>query len=63
MEKANPDCDKCGGRTVKKITSPAVIKVMGPGHIPVRSKGYKEGYSKEYLRDVGSVAETQGQKP
>ena len=45
-----PVCGKCGGDMIKKPTSPAIIRTIS-GHIPVRSKGYKEGYSKEYLKD------------
>ena len=50
MDEANPRCS-CGGEMYKAITSPATITVKN-GRYPVRSKGYKEGYSKEYLRDV-----------
>ena len=63
MDEANPDCKECGGRMEKKITSPSIITFMRPGHIPERSRSYREGYSKEYLKDVGSVEETRGIKP
>lgn len=50
--KEAPKCLKCGVRMTKKPTHPAIIRVFSGGY-PVRSKGYKEGYSKEVLRDVG----------
>ncbi len=47
-----PDCPKCGGGMIKKPSSPAIVRIFGEGGYPIRSKGYKEGYSKEYLKDV-----------
>ena len=52
MDEANPQ--HCGVTMVKKITSPAVTR-MG-GKAPPRSKGYKEGYSKEYIKSIESPA-------
>lgn len=52
MDEANPCCDKCGGGTSKKLTSPAIITIKN-GAIPTRSKGYKDGYSKDYLKSIG----------
>jgi len=45
-----PLCPKCGGDMNKKVSSPALIRIPW-GNILPRSKGYKEGYSKEYLKD------------
>jgi len=45
-------CDKCGVGMIKKPTCPAIIKISGIGGYPIRSKGYKESYSQEYLKDV-----------
>ncbi len=45
-----PKC--CGEDMIKKVSSPAIIKIFGKGGYPKRSKGYKEGYSKEVLRDT-----------
>lgn len=46
-----PQCPKCGVGLIKKLTYPALVKVKGTGGYLVRSKGYKEGYSREYLKD------------
>jgi len=51
----SPKCEKCGGDMIKKVSSPAIIRFKGDGGYPVRSKGYKEGYSKEYLKDNPST--------
>lgn len=48
----SPVCE-CGAGMVKKPTRPAIIRVLGQGGYPVRSKRYKEGYSAEYLQDIG----------
>ena len=43
----------CCERAMRKLMStPAVIQIKGTGGIPIRSKGYKEGYSREYLKDI-----------
>jgi putative FmdB family regulatory protein len=52
IDMESPKCDKCGAGMVKKPTCPAIIRIIGKGKYPVRSQAYKEGYSKEYLRDV-----------
>ncbi len=53
-EKA-PLCPDCGVGMIKKPTHPAIIKVIGQGGYPTRSKGYKEDYSKEYLKSLGKT--------
>lgn len=50
IEEATPKCGVCGGNMVKAITSPAIVRVPWGKVIP-RSKGYKEGYAREYLKD------------
>jgi putative FmdB family regulatory protein len=50
INEAIPKCDICGGDMTKIISSPAIIRVPRGKVIP-RSKGYKEGYSREYLKD------------
>lgn len=47
-----PQCPTCGVVMIRQISHPAVIKVLSKGGNPIRSKGYKEDYSKEYLKDV-----------
>ena len=47
-----PHCPNCGAEMHKKPTFPVMVKTKGMGGYPIRSKGYKEGYSKEYLKDV-----------
>jgi len=47
---AVPFC--CGKSMTKLPTSPAIIRIKGMGGKLARNRGYKEGYSKEYLRDV-----------
>ncbi len=51
MEGDTPRCSRCEGDMTKKLTPPAIIKVINSGGYPVRSRGYKDGYSKEYLKD------------
>ena len=46
-----PECEKCGAGMVKRPTRPAII-VMRDGMTPLRSKGYKEGYAKEYRKSL-----------
>ena len=46
-----PKCPTCGGDMNKKVSSPAIVRFLWDGGYPVRSKGYKNGYSKEYLKD------------
>jgi len=46
-----PQCPKCGG-VMKRISSPiARIQIKWDG-VPIRSKGYKEGYAKEYRKSI-----------
>lgn len=40
----------CGKPMTKLPTYPAMIKMKGAGGIPIRSEGYKKGYSQEYLK-------------
>ena len=56
IDYASPKCKKCGAGMARKPTRPASIRVLSKGGHPARSKGYKEGYSKEYLK---SLPETQ----
>ena len=43
----------CGKAMVKQLTSPSIITIRGKGGTRTFSKGYKEGYSKEYLDSIG----------
>ena len=49
IDKDTPSCPDCGAKMEKLPTSPALIRVEGK---TVLSKGYKEGYTKEYAKDV-----------
>ncbi len=51
-----PKCEKCGDIMNKKFSIPSLLRTKTNGIIP-RSKGYKEGYSKEYLKDNPSAQE------
>ena len=55
INKKAPCCPNCGAEMHKKPTLPAMVKIKGTGGYPIRSKGYKEGYSKEYLKDNPST--------
>ena len=46
-----PGC--CDSPMVKVFQPPALIKVKSDTGTPVLSKGYKEGYTKEYQRSLG----------
>jgi len=48
---AAPLC--CGEAMVRQLTAPAIITIKGKGGTRTYSKGYKEGYSKEYLKSIG----------
>ena len=48
----SPKCPTCGVSMNRKPTRPAIVRVLEKGGYPVRSKGYKKDYSKEYLKDV-----------
>ncbi len=47
-------CSKCGAGMIRKISCPASLETSkdDSGYI-IRSKGYKEGYKKEYLKSKG----------
>ena len=47
----SPKCEKCGGKMVKQLTAPAVITIKN-GCYPIRSRGYNNGYSKKFLKDI-----------
>lgn len=47
-----PTCPQCGGAMQKKFSPTANLKIKWDG-ITLRSKGYKEGYKKEYLKSKG----------
>ena len=49
-EEKSPVC--CERAMRKLMSTPALIKIQGTGGTPIRSKGYKEGYSAEYLKDI-----------
>ena len=51
MDGESPVCE-CGAGMVKKPTRPAMVTIRD-GVTPRRSKGYIEGYSKEYLNSLG----------
>ena len=55
IDKDTPECPQCGAEMKKLPTSPAIITMRGAGGTRTYSKGYKEGYSKEYLKDVGEI--------
>jgi len=50
-----PTCEKCGGVMRKRCGSIAIFKMPVAGITP-RSKGYKEGYKKEYLKSKNQEA-------
>jgi len=43
----------CGRAMVKQLTAPAIITIKDKGGTRTYSKGYKEGYSQEYLKSIG----------
>ena len=43
----------CGEAMVRRLTAPSIITIKGEGGTRTYSKGYKEGYSKEYLKSIG----------
>lgn len=47
---AIPIC--CGKAMTKLPSSPAILRIMGKGGTRTYSRGYKEGYSKEYLKSL-----------
>ena len=53
MGASAPICLKCGGSMVRKPSAPAIIQMTKRGGRTLRSKGYKEGYKKEYLKSKG----------
>ncbi len=50
IDDKSPLC--CGEPMKKKPTFPAIVKVKGMGGVKTLSKGYKEGYAKDYQKDV-----------
>jgi len=50
IDKDTPLCPKCRAYMQRLPTSPAVITMVDKGNIPLRSKGYKEDYAKDYRR-------------
>lgn len=40
----------CGASMNRLPTSPAKIQIKAKGGVKIHSKGYKEGYSREYLK-------------
>jgi len=53
IAEGTPFC--CGKLMVKLPTSPAMIKMKGMDNVLMRSEGYKEGYSKEYLKSLNKT--------
>lgn len=52
LDKDTLMCPDCGTEMKRLPTFPSIIVVKGTGDVPTRSKGYKEGYSKEYLKST-----------
>ena len=50
MDAGNPSCEVCGRTMVKMPTSPSLIRILKTGGTPVRGKGYKEDYAKQYRK-------------
>ena len=50
IDKDTPLCPDCGAKMRKLPTYPAIIRINMDGGVRVHSKGYKEGYAKEYQR-------------
>lgn len=50
-----PTCEKCGGVMQKKFSPIAMFKIKWDG-LTTRSKGYREGYKKEYLKSKNQEA-------
>ncbi len=50
-----PICSKCGGAMRYKFSPIAILNIKWDGVRP-RTKGYKEGYKKEYLKSKGQEA-------
>ena len=49
----------CCGKPMSKLpTFPAMIKKK-IGGVPIRSRGYKEGYSKEYLKGMAELSQSE----
>ena len=54
-DKENPLCPECGAKMKSVFTAPSLITIKGKDGTRTYSKGYKEGYSKEYLRSIGKA--------
>jgi len=50
-----PACLSCGGAMRKKFSPIALFRIKWDG-LTARSKGYKEGYKKEYLKSKNQEA-------
>lgn len=50
-----PVCPRCGGAMRKKFSPIAMFKIKWDG-ITKHSKGYKDGYKKEYLKSKNQEA-------
>lgn len=48
-----PTCSQCDGAMCKKPSPIAVLQMKDDSGYRKRSKGYKEGYKKEYLKSKG----------
>lgn len=53
LNEDGPLCPNCGAEMKRLPTFPAIIEIKGTGGVPARSKGYKQGYSAEYLESIG----------
>jgi len=51
-----PACPKCGGAMLKACGSIAILRMFTDSGYNIHSKGYKEGYKKEYLKSKGQEA-------
>jgi len=48
-----PTCSECGGVMRRKFSPIAMFKMKDDSGYRIHSKGYKEGYKKEYLKSKG----------
>lgn len=55
LQRGDEKSPMCCDRTMKKLLSfPAIIKIKDAEGNRIYSKGYKAGYSKEYLKSIES---------
>ena len=59
IDEDTPKCPDCGAKMKRLPTSPAVITIKNEGGTPLRSKGYKDDYAKDYRR---RLAERRGKE-